>query len=400
MRTVYPCESLNTLKKTAVRSRRSPDAMTSSPNGPIPPCTAAPFAPHSASGEVIAYAPFCQFLAGWKWYAVRSRWRAFAGQTGGEEEEEKTRQKWTAMAKTERGNPANAMPEQYSEAAASKTIKQNSRVCNFEKTYKSPSLIHIDGDVAGVHGGEREVTWTPAQPLATSSSLLSQRHLRQLSPRSGSSGEKKSWCVSNSLSLSTCFTPVPAPFADVSSPSVPCSATGKKSGHSRTGTAADECIGAAFRSQRRKSALRYTRAEPAPATSAATTILHRPSRPSHAVVGSRKLLLTTSAGKAMIGLQLGLSHSRRSGSSGFLAKATFCTCTSSASLPRKAGRPPGRTVAEPDQHPLTSNGSVGSIAVPRKAQFTRSPETEWPQESLPVSQSGPCGLYWFLSSQE
>lgn len=61
--------------------------------------------------EVIAYAPFCQFLAGWKWYAVRSRW-PFAGQTGGEEEEEKTRQKWTAMAKTERGNPANAMAEQ------------------------------------------------------------------------------------------------------------------------------------------------------------------------------------------------------------------------------------------------------------------------------------------------
>ena len=45
------------------------------------------------------------------------------------------------------------------------------------------------------------------------------------------------------------------------------------------------------------------------------------------------MLPVTSAGCGMIGLKLVLSHSRRSRSDGFLAKATFCTCTSSASRP-------------------------------------------------------------------
>ena len=55
------------------------------------------------------------------------------------------------------------------------------------------------------------------------------------------------------LSLNTCLTP--SPFADVSSPSVPCSATGKKSGHSQQGMPGEACSGRAFRSQLTKSAL-------------------------------------------------------------------------------------------------------------------------------------------------
>uniref|UniRef100_A0A0A9DLQ8 Uncharacterized protein n=1 Tax=Arundo donax TaxID=35708 RepID=A0A0A9DLQ8_ARUDO len=59
-----------------------------------------------------------------------------------------------------------------------------------------------------------------------------------------------------------------------------------------------------------------------------------------------------------------------------------------------AGVPPSRMVAEPDQQPLMSKGAVGSSPLSREAQFTRSPETEWPQERLPMSQSAPYGLYW------
>ena len=59
-----------------------------------------------------------------------------------------------------------------------------------------------------------------------------------------------------------------------------------------------------------------------------------------------------------------------------------------------ARRPSGIAVVDPDQQPRTSKVDVGSSAVPRKAQLTRSPEAEWPQESLPAPNNGSCGLYW------
>jgi hypothetical protein len=43
----WPPPPRNTLKNTAVLSSRSPEASTHSPNGPTPPSTAAPLAPHS-----------------------------------------------------------------------------------------------------------------------------------------------------------------------------------------------------------------------------------------------------------------------------------------------------------------------------------------------------------------
>ncbi|KAB8097378.1 hypothetical protein EE612_026119 [Oryza sativa] len=52
MKTLYFPWCLNTLKKTAVCSCRSPEAMTMSPNGPTPPCAeAAPLSLHSLWGS-------------------------------------------------------------------------------------------------------------------------------------------------------------------------------------------------------------------------------------------------------------------------------------------------------------------------------------------------------------
>ena len=102
------------------------------------------------------------------------------------------------------------------------------------------------------------------------------------------------------LTLRTCLTP--GPRADVSSPSAPRAATGNRSGHSAITASRDACSGAALRSQRRKSALRYTSVVPTPLATAEMANRHRTSRPSHAVVGSRKLSADTSAGSGTTGL--------------------------------------------------------------------------------------------------
>lgn len=103
------------------------------------------------------------------------------------------------------------------------------------------------------------------------------------------------------LTLRTCRTP--APLADVSSPSsAPRAATGNRSGHSAITASRDACSGVARRSQRRKSALRYTSVAPTPSATAEMANRHSPSRPSHAVVGSRKSFADTSAGSGTTGL--------------------------------------------------------------------------------------------------